>query len=55
VPGKTAEQVLCLGDSNSAGFVNLDASNSFAAPTFDGSIHNCSLPSLSVISLGSAL
>jgi parallel beta-helix repeat protein len=55
VPGKTADQVLCLGDSNSAGFVNLDASNSFAAPTFDGSIHNCSLPSLSVISLGSAL
>jgi parallel beta-helix repeat protein len=55
VPGKTADQVLCLGDSNSAGFVNLDASNSFAAPTFDGSIHNCSLPGLSVISLGSAL
>jgi parallel beta-helix repeat protein len=55
VPGKTADQVLCLGDSNSASFVNLDAGNGFAAPTFDSTVHSCSLPSLSVISLSSAL
>lgn len=55
VPGKTADQVLCLGDSNGASFVNLDAGNDFAAPTFDSTVHSCSLPSLSVISLNSAL
>ena len=55
VPGKTADQVLCLGDSNGASFVNLDAGNDFAAPTFDSTVHSCSLPSLSVISLSSAL
>ena len=55
VPGKTADQVLCLGDSNGASFVNLDAGNGFAAPTFDSTVHSCSLPSLSVISLSSAL
>ena len=55
VPGKTADQVLCLGDSNGASFVNLDAGNGFEAPTFDSTVHSCSLPSLSVISLSSAL
>jgi parallel beta-helix repeat protein len=55
VPGKTADQVLCLGDSNGASFVNLDAGNGFAAPTFDSTVHSCSLPSLSVISLSSTL
>jgi parallel beta-helix repeat protein len=55
VPGKTADQVLCLGDTNGASFVNLDAGNGFEAPTFDSTVHSCSLPSLSVISLSSAL
>jgi parallel beta-helix repeat protein len=51
---KSPEQILCIQETPVPTFVNLDASNDFAEPSFDGSVHNCSLPSLSVISLSSA-
>lgn len=47
-------EILCLLNNGDISFVNLDASNGFAAPSFDSSVHDCSLPSLSVISLSSA-
>jgi len=50
---KSPEQILCIQETPVPTFVNLDASNDFAEPSFDGSVHNCSLPSLSVISLSS--
>lgn len=53
VPGKSPEQVLCLANNGDISFVNLDAGNGFAAPSFDGSAHDCTLPALSVISLSS--
>jgi parallel beta-helix repeat protein len=53
VPGKSPEQVLCLANNGDISFVNLDAGNGFAAPSFDGSVHDCTLPALSVISLSS--
>ena len=53
VPGADAEAVLCLSDNGEAGFVNLDAGNGFAAPSFDATAHDCRLPNLSVISLSS--
>ncbi len=53
VPGKQAEDILCIADNGGATFVNLDAANGFAEPSFDSTAHQCSLPSLSVISLGS--
>jgi parallel beta-helix repeat protein len=52
--GKSPEQILCIQETPVPTFVNLDASNDFAEPSFDGSVHNCSLPNLSVISLSSA-
>lgn len=52
--GKTPQQILCIQETPFPTFVNLDASNDFAAPSFDGSVHNCVLPNLSVISLTSA-
>lgn len=52
--GKSPEQILCIQETPTPTFVNLDADNGFAAPSFDGSVHSCSLPSLSVISLSSA-
>ncbi len=53
VPGKSAEEVLCLqGDAIT--FVNLDAMNGFAAPLFDSSAHNCSMAALDSISLSAA-
>lgn len=51
---KSPQQILCIQETPAPTFVNLDASNNFAAPSFDGSVHSCSLPSLSVISLSSA-
>jgi len=53
LPGKAGEEILCLSNNEDASFVNLDASNDFAAPSFDSSAHACNLPSLSVISLSS--
>lgn len=52
--GKTPQQILCIQETPFPTFVNLDASNDFAAPSFDGGVHNCVLPNLSVISLTSA-
>lgn len=54
VPGKEGKDILCLSNNGDMSFVNLDASNNFAAPSFDASAHACSLPSLSVITLNSA-
>ena len=54
VPDKAAEEILCVSGNGDTSFVNLDASNGFAAPSFDASAHDCSLPSLSVISLSSS-
>jgi parallel beta-helix repeat protein len=51
---KTPQQILCIQETPTPSFVNLDASNDFAAPSFDGSVHSCSLPSLSAISFSSA-
>ena len=53
-PGKEGKDILCLSNNGDMSFVNLDASNNFAAPSFDASAHACSLPSLSVITLNSA-
>ncbi len=53
-PGKEGKDILCLSNNGDMSFVNLDASNDFAAPSFDASAHACSLPSLSVITLNSA-
>jgi parallel beta-helix repeat protein len=53
LPGKSADDILCLADNGEISFVNLDAANGFAAPSFDASAHDCSLPNLSVISLSS--
>ena len=51
IPGKTAQDVLCLEANGDVSFVNLDAGNGFAAPSFDPSAHACTLPSLSVIEI----
>ena len=53
LPGKSAGEVLCLEANGDMSFVNLDAPNGFAAPSFDAGAHACSLPSLSEISLNS--
>ena len=53
VPGKLPQNILCLAENGEATFVNLDASNDFAAPSFDSSAHQCSLPRLRMISLKS--
>ncbi len=50
VPGKSASEVLCLREAI-VSFVNLDAMNGFAAPSFDLSAHDCSMPALESISL----
>ena len=51
VPGKTAAEILCLENNDGEGFVNLDAMNAFAAPSFDASEHRCSMEPLSEILL----
>jgi len=53
LPGKIPQQILCLAENGQLTFVNLDAGNGFAEPSFDTSAHACSFPSLSVISLSS--
>lgn len=53
VTGSTAQDVLCLQANGAAGFVNLDAPNGFAAPSFDASGHDCTRPGLEAISLQS--
>ena len=50
VPGKAAEEILCLRGEN-ASFVNLDAMNGFAAPSFDPGAHDCSMAALESITL----
>ncbi|NKB32394.1 MAG: hypothetical protein GKR91_04780 [Pseudomonadales bacterium] len=51
VPGKLANEILCMRQNGEISFVNLDAGNGFAAPSFDSTDHNCELPALSEISL----
>ncbi|PCJ28020.1 MAG: hypothetical protein COA96_02335 [SAR86 cluster bacterium] len=51
VPGKQAKDILCLQENGDMTFVNLDAGNGFAAPSFDAAEHQCSLPRLAEISL----
>ena len=48
---KKAHEILCMRQNGEISFVNLDASNGFAAPNFDAADHNCELPALSEISL----
>ncbi len=54
VPGSAPEDILCIDNNSGESFVNLDAMNGFAAPSFDTSAHQCQMPSLSVIDLSSA-
>jgi parallel beta-helix repeat protein len=49
--GKAGNEILCLQEGSDISFVNLDAGNGFAAPSFDASAHDCAMPPLSVISL----
>jgi parallel beta-helix repeat protein len=49
VGGRSAQDILCLQNNGEVGFVNLDAANGFAAPSFDPAAHECSMPSLSRI------
>ncbi len=51
IPNKKAHEILCMRQNGEISFVNLDASNGFAAPNFDAADHNCELPALSEISL----
>lgn len=51
---KSPEDILCIREGSEIRFANLDASNGFAAPSFDSTPHECEMPSLSVISLSSA-
>ncbi len=53
LPGKSPEEILCLINNGDTSFVNLDTANGFATPSFDAAEHECSMPSLSVISLRS--
>jgi parallel beta-helix repeat protein len=49
VAGKQAHDILCMADNNEISFVNLDGANGFAAPSFDSSVHACSLPALAEV------
>lgn len=49
-PSKRPDEILCLG-SGGATFVNLDAMNGFAAPSFDATPHLCELQRLETIVL----
>lgn len=49
--GRTIQDALCFDEAASTTFVNLDASNDFAQPSFDGAAHACTLPRLTEISL----
>lgn len=50
-PGSEGQDILCLENNGEIGFVNLDAGNGFAAPSFDAAVHQCSMPGLSEIRL----
>jgi len=54
VPGRDASDILCLAGNSGDSFVNLDAPGGFAAPSFDATPHQCSMPALSTISLSLA-
>jgi len=54
-PGREAGDVLCLMANENVRFVNLDAPNGFASPSFNTDAHRCSLPSLSEIRLQTSL
>ena len=56
IPGKAAEEILCLrgGDGGAISFVNLDAMNGFAAPSFETDAHDCSMAPLQSITLSAA-
>lgn len=49
-PSNTPDEIICLG-SGGMSFVNLDAMNGFAAPSFDPTPHLCELPRLETIVL----
>jgi parallel beta-helix repeat protein len=51
MPGKQPSEILCLRENNDLTFVNLDASNGFAAPSFYADVHDCVLTELTEISL----
>jgi parallel beta-helix repeat protein len=51
MPGKQPSEILCLRENNELTFVNLDASNGFAAPSFYADVHDCVLTELTEISL----
>ena len=50
-PGRHANEILCMRQNGESSFVNLDAVNGFAAPSFDSAAHDCELPRLAEISL----
>ncbi|GJM12809.1 MAG: hypothetical protein DHS20C12_12120 [Pseudohongiella sp.] len=49
--GTSAQEALCFAEADDVTFVNLDASNGFAQPSFDAAAHACTLPRLSEISM----
>jgi len=51
IPGKEPDEILCMQKNGNFSFVNLDASNDFAAPSFSVNSHDCVLTSLAEISL----
>ena len=51
MPGRQPSEILCLRENNDLTFVNLDASNGFAAPSFYADVHDCVLNELTEISL----
>ncbi len=52
--GKAPQEALCFIENADTTFVNLDAGNGFAEPSFDGSVQHCTLPRLTEISLSLA-
>ncbi len=53
IPGRQANEILCMRQNGDISFVNLDATNGFTTPDFNSEVHNCELPRLSEISLSS--
>ena len=54
LPGRTATDILCLENNTGESFVNLDAMNAFAAPSFDPAVHRCAMDPLSEILLSTS-
>ena len=52
IPDRAPQQILCLADNVNLSFVNLDAGNGFAEPSFNATNHACTLPQLPEVSLG---